>query len=219
MRQTALYDQFADWYEEYVGVVSGYNSVVHAMLADLLGKGDGTCLDLCCGTGARADVLRGLGWRLAGVDLSVGQLGYARARLPVVLGSAGRLPIATGSVQAVACVLAHTDMPDYAAAVREAARVLKPGGCFVHVGVHPCFVGPFADRGDPARIVINERYADRSRSFDSCSPHGVRARVGAWHVPLAGLVNAAMEAGLRLVRVAEDGQYGVPEVFGFRALA
>jgi ubiquinone/menaquinone biosynthesis C-methylase UbiE len=219
MRQTALYDQFADWYEEYVGVVSGYNSMVHAMLADLLGKGDGACLDLCCGTGARADVLRGLGWRVAGVDLSAGQLGYARARLPAVLGSADRLPIATGSVDAVACVLAHTDMPDYAAAVREAARVLKPGGCFVHVGVHPCFVGPFADWSEPARIVIDERYADRSLSFDAWTPHGVRARVGAWHVPLADLLSGVMDAGLRLVRIVEDGPGGVPEVFGFRALA
>ncbi|HEY1628008.1 MAG TPA: class I SAM-dependent methyltransferase [Streptosporangiaceae bacterium] len=149
MRQTALYDQFADWYEEYVSVVGDYTSRVNAMLAGLLGPGDGVCLDLCCGTGAQAEVLRGLGWRPVGLDLSAGQLRHAAARLPVVLGSADRLPLAAGSMPAVACVLAHTDMPDYAAALREAARVLKPGGSFVHVGVHPCFVGAFADRGEP----------------------------------------------------------------------
>jgi SAM-dependent methyltransferase len=220
MRQVAAYDQFADWYEEYISIeAASYTHKVNAMLGDLLGAGDGACLDLCCGTGARAHVLRGLGWSPVGVDLSGRQLGYAAQRLPVVLGSAAQLPLATGSVAAVACVLAHTDLPDYAAALREAARVLKPGGRFVHVGVHPCFVGAFADRGEPARIVIDERYADRSHSFHAWTPHGVRARVGAWHVPLADLLNAGSEAGLRLVRVVEDGAGGIPDTFGFLARA
>ena len=220
MRQTAAYDQFADWYEEYINVdAASYSSRVNAMLAGLLGEGHGTCLDLCCGTGARVHVLRSLGWTPIGIDLSAGQLGHATARLPVVLGSACQLPLATGSAAAVVCVLAHTDMPDYPAAVREAGRVLKPGGRFVHVGVHPCFVGAFADRSQPARIVIGERYADRSHTFDAWSPHGVRARVGAWHVPLADLLNAVTEAGLHLDRVVEDGPGGIPDGFGFLARA
>lgn len=220
MRQTAAYDQFADWYEEYISVdAASYTARVDAMTADLLGAGAGICLDLCCGTGAHAPVLSRLGWTPVGLDLSSGQLGYARPRLPAVLGSASQLPLAAGSVAAVVCILAHTDMPDYAAALGEAARVLKSGGRFVHVGVHPCFVGAFADRSQPARIVIDERYADRSHTFDGWSPHGVRARVGAWHVPLADLLNATMAAGLRLVRVVEDGSGDVPEIFGFVARA
>jgi ubiquinone/menaquinone biosynthesis C-methylase UbiE len=218
MRQTALYDQFADWYEEYAtGQAAPYTARVETILSELLGEGDGVCLDLCCGTGVHAQALRRLGWAPFGVDLSAGQLGYASARLPVVLGSADRLPLAAGSVPAVACLLAHTDMPDYPAAVREAARVLKPGGRFVHVGVHPCYVGAFADRSEPARILIDERYADRSHSYHAWSPHGVRARVGAWHIPLADLLNAVAEAGLRLVRVIENGPGGVPDMFGFLA--
>ncbi len=55
------------------------------------------------------------------------------------------LPLATGAVPAVVYVLAHTDMPDYPAAITEAARVLATGGRLVHVGVHPCFVGAFAE--------------------------------------------------------------------------
>src|SRR5580658_4265616 len=149
MGQTAAYDAIADWYEEWISSAqSEYSARVHALLRELLGQGDGVCVDLCCGTGARAGLIRELGWTPAGVDLSQGQLGYAAARLPVVRGSADRLPVATGAVAAVACVLAHTDMPDYAAALREVGRVLTPGGRFVHIGVHPCFVGAFADRGD-----------------------------------------------------------------------
>jgi ubiquinone/menaquinone biosynthesis C-methylase UbiE len=218
MEQAALYDGIAGWYEEYVtGETAPHTARVDVMLADLAGQGDGICLDLCCGTGVHAQALRRLGWTPFGVDLSAGQLGYASARLPVVLGSAARLPLASGSVPAVACLLAHTDMPDYPAAIREVARVLKPGGSFVHVGVHPCYVGAFADRSDRTRILIDERYADRSHSLHAWSPRGVRARVGAWHVPLADLLNAVTDAGLRLDRVRENGPGGIPDMFGFLA--
>jgi SAM-dependent methyltransferase len=103
----------------------------------------------------------------------------------------------------------------------EVARVLRPGGRFVHVGVHPCFVGAFADwrDRDHGRIVIGERYADRAHTFDAWCPAGVRARVGAWHVPLAELLNSVVAAGLRLERTAEAGAGGVPELFGLLATA
>ncbi len=109
-------------------------------------------------------------------------------------------------------------MPAYHRVLAEAARILRPGGRLVHVGVHPCFVGAFADRSDRARVVVDDRYADRSHSFDAWSPHGVRARVGAWHVPLADLLNAVVAAGLRLERTIEAGPAGVPDVFALRAV-
>jgi hypothetical protein len=67
-------------------------------------------------------------------------------------------------------------------------------------------------------VLLTERYADRSHTFDAWSPAGVRARVGAWHLPLAGLLNAVTAAGLRLVRTAEAGASGVPDLFGLLAV-
>jgi ubiquinone/menaquinone biosynthesis C-methylase UbiE len=219
MPLTAAYDAHADWYEDYVsGRAAPYTRRSGDLLADLLGPGTGTCLDMCCGTGVRAETLRALGWTPVGVDLSRGQLRHAAARLPVAAGDAAALPVATGSLPAVACVLAHTDLPDYAAVLREVARVLRPGGRLVHVGVHPCFVGAFADWSDRPRVLVDERYADHSYTTEAWDPSGVRARVGAWHVPLAGLLNAVTDAGLRFVRAAESGPGGVADVLGLLAV-
>ncbi|MGW0864529.1 class I SAM-dependent methyltransferase [Streptomyces sp. NPDC002611] len=219
-RTTAVYDEHADWYNALMSPAgSDYIRRVHATLAELLGRGDGsTCLDVCCGTGAHAPTVADLGWSPVGVDLSRNQLRHASHRLPVAVADATALPLADGSVPAAVCVLASTDVPDYAAVLREIGRVLAPGGRFVHLGVHPCFVGAFADRQDVSRTVIDTGYADRSHTFASWNTTGVRARLGAWHVPLADLLNGAMTAGLRIERTVEAGpRDGVPDLFGFTA--
>jgi ubiquinone/menaquinone biosynthesis C-methylase UbiE len=218
MTAPPAYDAFADWYEEYTASVSSYLDRVRAHLVRLLGPGAGRCLDLCCGGGAQAATIRSLGWTPVGVDLSRGQLRWATGRLAVAAGDATRLPVRDASVPAVACVLAHTDVPDYAAVLREAARVLAPGGRFVHVGVHPCFVGAFADRSVPDLITINTRYADTARTFDAWAPQGVRARVGAWHVPLADLLTGVAAAGLRIEAVEESSPNGIADTFALRAV-
>lgn len=216
---TAAYDEIADWYAGYVAEVSEYSARVHDMLRELLGPGTGSvCLDICCGTGARACVLEELGWRPVGVDISAGQLRHAREEMPVAQADATALPFGDGMLGAAVCVLAHTDVPDYAAVVREARRVLKPGGVFVHLGVHPSFVGAFADRGDPADVRIDASYHRRDRRWDSFTQHGVRAKVGAWHTPLPDLLHSALDAGLTLTRVVEGGPPdAVPELLGFTA--
>jgi SAM-dependent methyltransferase len=214
----AAYDAYADWYAQYLTTdAREFTARAQDLLAQLLGPGQGVCLDVCCGNGFYSPVLRSLGWSPVGIDISAGQLAYARGRLPVARADAARLPVAGDCVPAAVCMCAHTDLPDYQAVVADVARVLRPGGRFVHLGVHPCFVGAFADHSDRPRIVIDQRYADRSRSFDAWTPHGVRARVGAWHVPLADLLNAASAVGLTLEHAAEHGSGGVPDLFGFTA--
>jgi SAM-dependent methyltransferase len=213
----ARYDPYADWYEEYVSSdAAGHTERTERLLTRLLGAGaGGTCLDVCCGTGTYAATVIRLGWRPVGVDVSTGQLRHAMARLPVACTAAEALPVADGRVDAAVCVRCHTDVPDYAAVVREVARTLKPGGRFVHVGLHPCFCGAFADRSELSRIVLGPGYRDTAISFEAWSPHGVRARVGAWHLPLAGLVHAVIDAGLVLADIIEDG----PETPDLLALA
>ena len=112
--------------------------------------------------------------------------------------------------------MAHTDMPAYPAVLAEAARVLAPGGRFVHIGVHPCFCGGFADRGDPEAVVIRPGYLDGHWTRASWTSQGVRDKVGATHTPLPDLIHSFLRAGLMPERLAEGGQ-PTPTVLGIRA--
>ncbi|BCJ33786.1 hypothetical protein Athai_12890 [Actinocatenispora thailandica] len=215
MTTRAAYDEIAEWYEhEFLG--PGDPIGVDASLRALLGAGTGTCLEVCCGTGVHAGTVRELGFTPVGVDLSGAMLRYATGRLPAARADAARLPVATGSVPVVLSVMAHTDLPDYPAVLAEIARVLAPGGAFVHVGVHPCFCGGFADRSDPAAVVVRRGYLDGRWTTESWTDQGVRDKVGAVHYPLPTLLNAVHDTGLRVQRFLESGGE-VPTVLSFRA--
>ncbi|MCQ4082599.1 class I SAM-dependent methyltransferase [Streptomyces sp. RB6PN25] len=217
MVSTAPYNEIAHWYEqEFLRSQEDDPIGVHRVLRQLLGEGAGSCLEIGCGTGIHASRLRALGWDPVGVDLSDGMLRYARGRLPVAQADAERLPLRDASVPATVAVVAHTDMPGYPAVVWEAARVLRTGGVFVHVGVHPCFCGGFADRGDPDAVVVRPGYLDGHWTKESWTDHGLRAKVGAAHWPLPELMHAFLDAGLTPERFAEGGG-PTPTVLGLRA--
>jgi SAM-dependent methyltransferase len=81
----AAYDGIADWYErEFLGRQADAPDPigVDRALRDLLGAGEGTCLEVGCGTGVHAATVRELGRAPVGVDLSTGMLRHARGRLP-----------------------------------------------------------------------------------------------------------------------------------------
>ena len=143
-------------------------------------------------------------------------LAHAASRLPAARADVTRLPVADGSLDAVIAVMVHTDLPAYEPVLAEARRVLRPGGRFVHVGVHPCFCGGFADRSDPDAVVVRPGYLDGSWTTRSWTDQGIRDKVGASHLPVAALLNAVLDSGLELRRVGEGGE-PTPIVLAFQA--
>lgn len=102
---------------------------VHGPVARRLARtGAATVLDLGGGTGTLAHALAAEGVRTVVVDAAVH---VARSPRPAVRADLRALPFRDASFAAAAClwVLYHLDEPR--AALREAARVLEPGGWFV----------------------------------------------------------------------------------------
>jgi SAM-dependent methyltransferase len=226
VEKTARYDGLASWYDAFIG--SGdVTAVALGSVERLLGSGPGRCLDLGCGTGIAFALLDQLRWSIVGVDVSADQLALAEARaaeIGAVLHQADalNLPFSEASFDAVLSVLTHTDFDDAAAAFEEAARVLRPGGRFVYVGTHPCFVSPTVERrvGEPHllhRGYREERWWHEAPGF-RLGREGVRGRVGVNHLPLAEFLNAILDAGLRLDHVEEPGAEDYPLLFGLRAI-
>lgn len=216
-RQAATYGGHADWYDDYVnGAAAGHTERQSAALATLLGPGPGVCLDVGCGSGVHSPVFRAQGWQAVGCDLSWGQLQHARSRLSVAVADVAHLPFRTSSLDVVAATLIHTDVQDWGAALREVARVLRPGGRFVYVGVHPCFVGPFAQRAGDI-VTIHPGYCRTELAFQGPGiGHGLQPRVGVRHRRLTELIGAVLAAGLALLD--QTGPGPTPDLLVMAAL-
>jgi SAM-dependent methyltransferase len=214
------YDGLAEWYEQFRPAL---NNEEAAALARLLGPGEGRCLDLGCGTGLPTEAVAKLGWSVVGVDTSSDLLDVARARgVEALQAPAEALPFEDGTFDAVVSVWTHTDIDDFPAAVAEAARVLKPGGPFVYVGGHPCFVGPHslfvAAEGAPE---FHPGYRQTGRYDGSApgvgDPEGLRVRVGGVHLTLHDFFAAFTDAGFAVERFEELGDRDYPHVVALRA--
>lgn len=104
-------------------------------------EGTGRVLEIGCGDGRLLESLRDTGREWVGLDLMESYLRYARGQRQLAPGTgfvasrAGTLPFADASFDAVVCaqntfgLLGDEKRP----ALREAARVIRPGGCLLFV--------------------------------------------------------------------------------------
>lgn len=214
---TARYDGHADWYDTWAqSEGAAAMAEARAVLERLMPSGSGLAIDVGCGTGLHADVARHHGFDVVGVDVSEDQLRLARRRLPVICGNARALPFADGSTQLVCSMLTHTDLAGYDKLVDECVRVLAPGGALIHVGVHPCFVGPFVEHL-PDGVRLHPGYRERGwKRPTAFTGTVVRARVGVHHLPLGELLSAFLHRETRVEAVIEGGGGPVPELLGVR---
>lgn len=87
----------------------------------------GRVLDLGCGDRRYQKVFAGCTESWLGVDWP----GSPQQAWPEVMGDALRLPLASGTFDTVLCTQVLEHVPEPLALLREARRVLKPGGCLV----------------------------------------------------------------------------------------
>lgn len=196
------YDAFATRYDD--GRDRGYHKLIDDQAAALVrrvGQG-GHVLEVGCGTGLVMERVARFASRVQGIDLSPGMLQRARERgLEVHEGSATALPFEDGTFDVVYSfkVLAHVEPVE--PALREMARVTRPGG-FMVFDVY---------NRDSLRHLIKRAFGPRRTSsrFDEAAiptrfdaPGAARARAQA-------LGTVVDEAGIRIV-TAHPGLLRIP---------
>jgi SAM-dependent methyltransferase len=215
----ARYDGIAEWFDREFATSEG-GLTARAIALDLLGPGTGRLLDVGCGSGAHTAAFADAGWHVTGVDVSDDQLRLARQRgVEVVQAAAESLPFPDSGFDAAISLWTHTDVDDFPVALGEIGRVVRPGGRFVYLGAHPCFVGPHSQfRAAEGVPVLHPGYRRAGRYTDApgVTEDGLRARVGASHLPLGAFVQAFLDAGFRLERFVEPETREYPYMVGLR---
>jgi SAM-dependent methyltransferase len=170
-----------EWFEDWFGEVylelyphrdeaEAARAVALLQRHGVITKG-GRVLDLACGAGRHAIALAGAGTRVCGLDLSMPLLRSARVRkveAGLVRGDIRRLPLRSGAFDTVVNLFTSfgyfgTDA-EHECALREVARVLKPGGRFaldfLNAPLVRATLVPEDDRQVGGRRVVQKRRLD-----------------------------------------------------------
>lgn len=179
-------------------------------------------IDLGCGEGSNTRRFAGLGGRMTGVDLSERLIRRAReveARSPLgiryeIASFSALSGFAGASFDCVLSTMALMDGPDFPAAMREAHRLLRPGGKLAFSVLHPCFITPAtqwvkADDGTYLGLRVG-RYFERQPFVEHWhfSKRPSSEAVEPFAVPrfprtLSDYLNPISEAGFHITRIGE----------------
>jgi SAM-dependent methyltransferase len=178
------------------------------LFLELVPQPSGKTLDLGCGEGRLARDLTALGHDVVGVDASPTLLAAAREAAPELelhLADAADLPFPDESFGLVVAFMSLQDVDDLAGALREAARVLAPGGRLCLAIVHPLnSAGGWPERTPDSPFVIEGSYLDEFVYTDELSPRdGLTMRFVSRHRPLAAYTAGLTANGLLVEKLRE----------------
>jgi SAM-dependent methyltransferase len=107
-------------------------AIVRSLIRRFAPDEGGLMVDIGAGAGGVTDRLTGFGPDVVAIEGSPSLAGVASARgLPAVCGLTDRVPVRTGAASAATLLDVIEHLPDPVTALREAHRILKPGGVVV----------------------------------------------------------------------------------------
>jgi SAM-dependent methyltransferase len=218
-------DNAPAWIELSRGGFDVYRDLVNTpafltMLPDVAGQ---VGLDLGCGEGHNTAMTAGRGARMVGVDISAA---FARATkdgdgqgsegVVVAVADGDALPFPRSTFDFVVAFMSLMDMPEPGRVLDEVVRVLHPGGFLQFSVSHPMSTTPVRhwvhdEAGDRVALAVGH-YFDATPFTEQwlfgAAPPEVRARHRKFTIPrfprtVSGWLNAVLDAGLTIERVAE----------------
>jgi SAM-dependent methyltransferase len=157
-------------------------------------------VDVGCGEGRLARDLQAFGHTVLAVDRSATMVEHARSadpELDVRQADAAELPLEDEAADLVVSFMSLMNTDDLEGAVREAARVLAPGGRYCVAITHPLnTAGAFASREDDAPFVIEGSYFEHKVQEIPVERDGLEMTFLDAHRPLEEYFRALESAGL-----------------------
>jgi SAM-dependent methyltransferase len=179
---------------------------------DLVPSPSGRTLEIGCGEGRVTRDLAARGHRVTALDASPTLLRAAAERDPngdYVLGTAEALPFADATFDLVVAYNVLIDVSDMPAAVREAARVLTPGGALAICVPHPMAdAGRWANDGADAPFVIEGDYLAARPISETMERGGLEMTFDGMTFPLEGYSRALEAASLAIEAIREPAATG-----------
>lgn len=183
--------------------------VLDPWMLDALGDVSGKkVIDIGCGEGRFCRVLSGHGAAVTGVDLTEPLIQRARASggegETYLAGDAEDLSgVPDASFDLAVSYIVLVDLLDYRRSIREAYRVLRPGGRFVVCNVHPIRSAPirggWMEPDGEKRFYLLDDYADEGpREFPWLGRQFVNM-----HRTLSSYISAFLDAGFALEALHE----------------
>lgn len=179
---------------------------------ELLPPAGRATLDLGCGEGRVGAELQRRGHSVVGVDSSPRLVELAGEHHEAIVADAAALPFAEGAFDLVIAYMSLMNLDDMEGGVREASRVLEPGGRFCFGVLHPLWAAADWPIPRDAEPVLLRAYFDAPTKVWTSEREGITMTFHDRVIPIETYVRALEDAGFVIEALREIPSSRRPQI-------